>query len=148
LVLRRVADCILVAILVIPGETFLPTPAPPTLEAESRSPVCGGLQVAVKSLRREGDRLHLAYTFRWVGEERTLWFLREWGRVNLSSWDSAGNRMDCSSSEMFLLRGDFSLGKVDVFEGTAAVDLPARARFIALELGRSGIVTNRVAIPE
>src|SRR5688572_15297413 len=71
-----------------------PSPARPTsservgLEAASRSEVVAGMQVAVKSLRREGDRLHLTYTFRWAGEPRDFVFIRPWGGINLYFWDA------------------------------------------------------------
>ena len=59
-------------------------PSPLPLEVTSGSNVIAGMQVAVKSLRREGDKLLLGYTFRWVGKDRTFCFMRPWGKISLS----------------------------------------------------------------
>jgi len=124
-------------------------PTPPlgtVMESQSRSGVFAGMQVAVRSLRREGDKLHLGYTFRWVGNNRSL-LLRSFGRIGIEFWDGAGNNIASDLSAPYCLTRDFRCGeKANVFEDSTEVDIPVGVKFVSIDL--VGIVTCRVAIPE
>ena len=117
------------------------------LEMGSASPVVGGMQVAVRSVGREHHQLHFTYTFRWVGWQRDFVFIRPWGGINVYFWDSDGRQMEDVSFVRYGLSEGFAKGEGGVFEGTASVEVPAGAESFAVELGRSGIVTQRVTIP-
>jgi len=121
-----------------------------TLEAQTRSPVVAGMQVAIKSLWCKGGTLSLEYTFRWVGPERSFCFLRLWGLLAFHFWDAEGNKVGSNQYDDYILPWDFGIcfGKTDLFSSRATVDVPAKAKYVAIELDRSGIVTKRVAIPE
>jgi len=147
--------------MIVLGSNFPREPAvfdllpPPSLTEQSRSPVVSGLQAAIKSLRREGNQLHLGYTLRWVRGikvPRQFLFLQPGGVIKVRFWDAKGNKMDVVSETTFMLSEEFENGfengKPDVFDGTGPVDLPKGAKHVAFELGLSGIVTKRVAIPE
>jgi hypothetical protein len=117
------------------------------LDVDSSSEVVGGLQVAIKGMRRDGDKLYLTYAFRWVEEERSFVFLHDWGVIELFFWGSDGQMIEPTLSERYWVGDDFAEGKAEVFEQTTSVDLPAGAKFVAFTIA-SGLVTSRVAIPD
>jgi hypothetical protein len=130
----------------LPVERLSPLPTP--LELESGSEVRAGMQVAVKSMRRQGGALRLVYTFRWVGDRRNFSFRRGDGALLLSYWDVNGTRLEGQWFERFTLTDEFLAQEVEVFEGAATLQLPEDANYIAVGLGKSGfLVTRRVAIP-
>src|SRR5690242_1371776 len=62
---------------------------PPPLEVTSRSEVREGLQVAVKSVRREGGKVYFVYTFRWVGKPGFA-FQMGYTIFDIYFWDANG----------------------------------------------------------
>jgi len=154
----RASACVLViALAIVLGHRagFIGPPRPPwtAMEYQSRSGVTCGLQVAVRSLRREEDRLHLGYTFRVVGNTRNwntrnLGFMRPFRCISISFSDAAGNKVGCDSSEIFWITEEFLLfGKrANMVEDSAEVDIPNGAKLVGIKMG--GIVTRPVAIPE
>jgi hypothetical protein len=154
----RASACVIItALAIVLGHRagFIGPPRPPwtAMESQSRSGVTCGLQVAVRSLRREGDKMYLGYTFRVVGNNpnfarRNIGFMRPFRCVSISFSDAAGNKVGCDSTEIFWLTEEFLLfGKrANMVEDSAEVDIPGRAKFVSIDMG--GVVTRPVAIPE
>jgi hypothetical protein len=118
------------------------------LEAESGSDPGFCIKVAVKSLRREGDKLRVVYTFRWADGPGSFLFRRPECGVKLYFWDAAGEAMGEPLFDECVVDGGFMAAQRPYFEMVAAVTPPAGAKFVAVELGSSGILTKRVPIPD
>jgi hypothetical protein len=124
-----------------------------TLEEQSRSPVVAGLQGAITALRRDDRGLYVRYKFRWVrGFDDGTWWLRWWEPLVFSFYDSQDYRIPGRFVTIIFVAEDFVFGQCDrgkpqVLEGETVVSLPPGAKFLAFELGRSGIVTKPVPIP-
>jgi hypothetical protein len=127
-------------------------PVPPVrplrneLERESSSEGRRGIQVAIKSLHRDGHKLSVAYTLTWAEREPgTLVFMRMHTNIRMLFWDVNGREMDCDMVLWCWVSDAFARRKAITFEAEETVDVPAGAAFIALEFHDA---TRRVGIPD
>lgn len=147
----KTLDLLLIAsILAIPllvGWSYL-RPRTTFMEQQSASNDVAGLQLAIRSLEREGDELHVTYAFRWAAfKKRDFFFMRRFGGVGISFFDANGCQLppDRTNAE-FWLDEDFAYGKKGSSQHDALVTIPGGARYVALQYGR--LAGKRVAIPE
>jgi hypothetical protein len=121
-------------------------PPKTALEEESASDVFAGLQLTVRSLNKDGARLHLVFAFEWAGEP-DFWFWRPWTALQLSYWDAEGRELEPSAVEFVWVSEAFRRRKVRYFEDAVVIDLPKGARYVAYML-RPELMTRKVALPE
>jgi hypothetical protein len=89
--------------LVIAAAIWYFRSAPPTkLELESASNVAWGLQIKVKDLKREGEKVTMTYVFEWV-EEPTIRFGRRFGTIDIHFFDSDGLSIPDGQDDMYIV---------------------------------------------
>jgi hypothetical protein len=88
-----VVACFLPAALMLRRLATLP-PNRPTLEEASASPVVDGMQLAVKSAVRHGDKLHFRYRLHCFDESRMAKPRTDLGPILVYFWDAAGNQIE------------------------------------------------------
>jgi hypothetical protein len=142
---------LIVTILAIPlfaGWSYF-HPRMTRMEQQSISDECDGLQLAIRSLERQGDEVKIIYTFRWAaGKERTFGFFRNHGFIDVLFFDSNRQPIDGPPDDppLFILKDSFVYGNGTSSEQQTLVSAPAGAKYVAVKY--SVLATKKVAIPE
>lgn len=156
--LRTLDLLLIVAILAVPllvGWSYF-RPRMTGMEQQSMSDEVGGLQLAIRSLERQGDDLEIVYTFRWApGKERKFGFWRRFGEVEVwfSDADSqpVGVHPGPPQGLPFILREGFQFGERALSEHSGSKRIPDGAKYVAINFNeslRSDLTTKGVPLPE
>jgi hypothetical protein len=112
-------------------------------------PEVDGLRASAGDVSRDGEIISIHYTLRWT-DRRNGWRLNPEAPVNISFWQSNVEPGDLISIEIgyVSLPNAFLARAVDMAEATFRIRAPAGAGAVSLALGRSGLETERVAVPQ
>jgi hypothetical protein len=112
-------------------------------------PEVDGLRASAGDVSRDGEIVSIHYALRWT-DRRNGWRLNPEAPVNISFWQSNVEPGKLISIEIgyVSLPNAFLARAIDVTEATLRVKAPAGAGAVSLALGRSGLETERVALPQ
>jgi hypothetical protein len=106
-----------------------------------------GLCASITSIEAAGDgKIKVSYTLRWT-KKPTTWLLKRVEPVFFRVWDSDGKRIEFKDHAPIVIDRDFTLRKVASVDNVVAINMPKNAAYIAIQLGKTELVTKRICIP-
>jgi hypothetical protein len=93
------------------------------------------------------DEVCLTYSLVWVDDKPFL-FPKAFVKLNIVFWDGRGNQIDQEIEDVLVLPKGFAAREVKCLTARLRVRQPKGATAVAIELGSSGISTERVVIPK
>ncbi len=114
------------------------------LREPDEGPLQEGIAARISSVQAlDADTFEVVYEL--VRREQGYWILRPAEAVQIRLYAN-GSRLPATQHTLIPIDADFLSGTADSSAAIVHVDVPAEADAVALSLGRSGLVTEAVAL--